>query len=236
LLVSSFLALPLSVARCSSSGGSPGIAPDGDGGTTNETGSVDGPVTPVVPGECGTEKMCLDVAIPPETADYGVVVFWFQLDDDGPDPPFEIAYEGQVAANATRIEIATSAVKAPTDERNLLCERAGDDENVSPCLSDPKVGYALVVAYRDVDTDKKFGAPDRIVGYGNAIFGYSAQAYPPGTAPTYPAQWDGLWPRGIEAGVRIYQVERRDGGGFDRPVPSSAGTVNTLGTRGPNLT
>ncbi len=240
---------PLTISGCGSTPGAAdgGAGSDGatttiadDGATTIADGGVTDGTTPTVPlpGACGADKMCLDVGVDAGAKPMRIAVLWVQLDDDGPDPVPELAYDAPVDAAATRVEIATSAVKAPIDEKNLLCDRAGDDEALFPCLSEPKVGYGGVIAYVDNDGDQKFDGfkgADVVVGYANAIFGYSEKAHAPGAWPTHPSEWDRMWPKGIGAGVRIYQVERPDGSVFDRPVPSAAGITNVLGPKGPNL-
>lgn len=265
LLLSVMLAAPAGLLHCSSDDGAeatntpthggdaaapedaapgPGPGPVAtDGGKEAATPTSWPAVTATAAGTCGVDKLCVDVTLPAQTADYQIMVAWAQLDDDGPDPVPELAYLARVPAALRHFEIPVKDVKPPTDEKNLLCQRATDDESVSPCMSDPKVGYGFIVAVRD-DGDgvlDVFAARDQrkdsAIGAVMAIFGHSDKAYPPGTAPTNTAFWDRLWPKGIEQGLRIYQIEdRADGGVFDRPIPSGPGITNKLGTEPPNLT
>jgi hypothetical protein len=214
--------------------------PPGDSGGPVTDGGDNNPNNPnnPAPGECGLTKLCLDLGpdLDPITKDYRLTVLWAQLNDDGPDPVPEVAYDAVILATTKRIEIPLTAVKAPTDEKNLLCDRATTDEAVSPCLSDPKVGYGILIAYEDTNGDGKYVRnDDKQIGSANAIFGFSAKFYAPNAMPSTPYQWNGLWPTGIGEGVKIYQVGRPDGGGFDRPLQSAAGTTNLLQKRSPNL-
>lgn len=209
-----------------------------DGGGPTADGGDNNPNNPA-PGECGTTKLCLDLdpGLPAITKDYKIAVVWVQLNDDGPDPVPEVAYTADVLMTTKRIEIPIGAVKVPTDEKNLLCDRATTDESVSPCLSDPKIGYGLVVAFEDTNGDGKFDqGSDRRIGSADAIFGFSAKFYAAGSMPATPYEWNRLWPGGVGEGVKIYQVGRPDGGSFDRPLPSMSGQTNLLKERGPNLT
>ena len=78
---------------------------------------------------------------------------------------------------------------------------------------------------------------DTILGLGDVVVGYSATTYDgsnwPGSLAT---EWGRLWPTGIEAGVHMYQIDRPEGGSFDRPVRSNPGTRNRIRLKGPNLT
>jgi hypothetical protein len=197
-------------------------------------------------GPCGPDVLCLVPKVVAKTGalpDYRIAVIWFQLDDDGPDPAPLVAYDGPVAKDAPMIKIAASAI-APPNEPNQLCARACDDEATCPCLSDPKIGYGLAIAYLDTSGDGKYtygrgrapeGGVDKMLGIGTVVVGHSAQTYVPSAFPApgdggrFPLGWDRLWPEGIDQGTHVYRVFRPDGGGsFDKPGKAAPGATFEL--------
>lgn len=222
------------------------VAACGGGGATPDSPNGTSSGSPALPaaGQCGVDKICLDVPADRNAVAYRIAVFWYQLDDDGPDPTPQITYDQPVAAGTAHLEIALASIGAPTDDKLFECDRGGgDDENVSPCISEPKVTYGVVFTYQD-DGDGKVTDPshlkkdtpgDKVLGFGNLVMGYAPAAYPKGSAATNRDFWDRAWPDGIEQGVHVYQVMHPDSG-FDRPIHSPAGTTNVIQEKAPNVT
>src|SRR5262245_45365351 len=78
------------------------------------------------PAPCTADEICFDV-VPirpgPKPLAGRLVVFWVQLDDDGPDPTWKKAYEVAFSGTERRIAIPRSAI-LPPDDVHLLCDRA----------------------------------------------------------------------------------------------------------------
>jgi hypothetical protein len=192
-----------------SDGGGGSDAARADGGGTSDAG-------PMI-GECPVDSVALDVNVIGGGAPSGgrLVVAWGQLDDDGPDPIPDVAYDVQFDTTATMIEIPIASLTPPT-EPNLLCERDCDDESICPCLSDPRVGFGLVAVVDDANGSgsiepEEVRARPRGVGY--VVVGSSAMRYVP--APETPSQWRTIFPEGIEGGICPYRII--DTESFDRP-------------------
>jgi hypothetical protein len=212
--------------------------PPSDTGPPNV--SADTAPSPAPSGPCRADELCFDVTpLRPGTAPLPgrLMLLWFQLDDDGPDPGIKIGYQASFNGTDTRVVIPLSQVALP-EEVHLLCERACDDEATCPCLSEPKAGIGLVAVYPDNDA-----APGReSIGVAAMAVGYSDKEFKPS-----PLSFSGKFPDGIEQGVRGYKLVRPDGGGFDDLGFAPPGTVYQLPVcdttdrevcrpRGPNLT
>lgn len=204
------------VARDSGAGSDGGgsDAARADGAVVDDGGNDAGPI---VTGECPVDTVALDVNVIGGGAPVAgrLVVAWGQLDDDGPDPIPDVAYDVQFDTTASMIEIPIASLTPPT-EPNLLCERACDDEAMCPCLSDPRVGFGLVAVVNDANGSGTIEPEEvraRPPGVGFVVVGYSAMRYVP--APETPSLWRRIFPEGIEGGICPYRII--DTESFDRP-------------------
>lgn len=173
------------------------------GGAGGENAGGEGGGPPAIP--CTPDKICLSV-VPDNgvsAASGRLVVLWFQLNDDGPDPDPFIGYDAPFDGTLPTAEILLADIAAPPDEL-LLCERACDEETECPC-ADPEqaggIGLVLVVsdAFAADPTlpfsGNVFGvAPDMAAGYG-----------PTEQVPPHP-DLVGKFPDGIHEGVWPYAL------------------------------
>jgi hypothetical protein len=136
---------------------------------------------------------------------------WYQFNDDGPDPTPLIAYDQPFDPAVTRVTIAVSDIGIPGEDL-LVCERACNDETMCPCLSDPKIGFGIVMVADDADQSGSI-TPTEAFGYyglGWMVLGYSAQPY---MVP--PPPFDVTFPEGIVQGIHPYRVIAVSGGFHD---------------------
>ncbi len=198
--------------------GGGGEAPTAGGGGNGELGGAGGEVAGGAGGEnmggegggppaipCTPDKICFQVV--PENgvsaASGRLVVFWFQLNDDGPDPEPFIGYNAPFDGSQPMAEIVLDDVAFPPDEL-LLCERACDEETDCPC-ADPEVagGIGLVLVVSDA-----FAADPTLDFFGN-VFGVGpdvAAGYgPTEQVPPHP-DLVGKFPDGIHEGVWPYEL------------------------------
>ena len=218
-----------------------GGGPDGGGGGDSSVGPSDGGSTtsdakpdtqPTDAGSlsstCGTGDLCFDVS--PVNAGTQplagrVVVIWYQLNDDGPDPIIDKAFEAAFNGTETRIAIPLAQITPPT-ENNLLCKRACDDESICPCTEEPKAGTGYVLVLQDangngtIDVGSSKSNTEPIIGVARMMMGYSEKAFVPAPFP-----FDRIFPDGLEQGVRPYEIVRPEAGSFDRFGKSSAGAI-----------
>lgn len=151
-----------------------------------------------------------------------LVVMWFQLNDDGPDPELEKAYDVPFDPSVTSYQLPMSAITPPSD-RNLLCPRSCTDESMCPCAGQPQVGTAYVILLTDPNGDGVISVPEEF-GYNGAtgpnpsvlfgvtriVIGYGIMEYP--NAVPY----DNLFPEGISDGIAPYLATPPAAGGFDQ--------------------
>ncbi|MBL8740023.1 MAG: hypothetical protein JNK04_02980 [Myxococcales bacterium] len=182
--------------------GDGGAVPIGGAGGENAGGAGGGP--PAIP--CTPDKICLDIS--PKNgvsaASGRLVVLWFQLNDNGPDPIPLIGYDAPLDGSQSTAEIPLADIAIPPDEL-LLCERACDEELECPC-ADPDVaggiGLILVVS-------EEFAADPTLPFSGN-VFGVApgvATGYgPTEQVPPHP-DLIGKFPDGIHEGVWPYLLQ-----------------------------
>jgi hypothetical protein len=176
-------------------------------------------------GSCPAETICLAVK-PTESGNVEpgrIIVWWSQLNDDGPDPVPFIGYDQAFDPKVAQVEIPISAIKLPSEEL-LLCERACDDEAMCPCVKDPKVGTGLIMVVRDTDMSGDISLEEignDLYGVGYMVVGYSEQEYVPAPMPL-----DMLFTDGIDKGVRPYRIIEK--GAIDALGRTKAGDVLDL--------
>jgi hypothetical protein len=203
----------------------PAVAP-GDAGLDARVNDVDAALQP---GSCSADTLCFDVkSVRSGTTPLSgrLVVVWIQLNDDGPDPAPQTAYEAPFNGTETRVAIPIAQIGLPT-EPVLYCHRGCNDEAMCPCLREPKVGLAIVgVLPRSADG----GSISARVGLAQMLVGYSDKAFKP--APAFEAgvyaPSDLLFPDGIEQGVFGYGFVQADGSTRNRLGIHPPGTVFTL--------
>lgn len=146
-----------------------------------------------------------------------LMVYWFQLSDDGPDPTPEIGYSAPFDRSLARTDIPLASVSAPS---NLLyvCERACDDESTCPCLSTPHFAMSYVIVVRDENANGTFEEDtDQVSGAAWAYLVYGDADYIPVTGPA------AAYIDSVPMGVHAY-IPTRDGA-FDEPRLAPLGTV-----------
>lgn len=205
----------------SGSTGSGGAGGDGMGGSGGTGGAGGGSA-----GMCPAESICF--AFKPTEGgpvEAGrLVLVWYQLNDDGPDPLPLIAYDQLFDPTLALLEIPIADIALPNPE-HMLCNRACDDEATCPCLDDVQVGTGFVFAVRDTDMSgdtsfEEIGTD--LYGVGYIGMGYSATERVPAPAPL-----DMLFPEGIDQGVRPYRII--EAGTFDdlgRTMPGDVFDLN----------
>ncbi len=209
-----------SAQATSTTGGTGGAGGMGGAGGSGQGGEGGGTAS-----NCPANTICLAVK-PTETGaimEGRLVAVWYQLNDDGPDPLPLIAYDTPFDPKAMKVEIPTASLMAPNEE-NLLCERSCDDEATCPCLSDPKVGVALVFVVRDADQSGSINIDEvntEPYGVGFMAIGRSEAEYVPAPMP-----FDALFPEGIDKGTRGYRII--EGGPSDTLGRSKDGDVFDL--------
>ncbi len=125
-----------------------------------------------------------------------VMVYWYQFDDDGPDPMAEIGYSAPFAADDDEVVIDMADV-TPPGEQLLLCQRECEDESMCPCMgTTPRVGFGAVMLISGEDR----------TGMGFVVLGYSAEELVPIPETPENLLWRGKFPDGIGGGVCPYRV------------------------------
>jgi len=131
-------------------------------------------------------------------------VIWFQIDDSGTDPAPQIGFDGAFDPTAGQVNIPLLAVDTPSDAV-LLCSRACPDEESCPCMSEPRIGVALVVVLQDANANGAIDVSEiqttGIVGIGWLAVAYSTLAYMPAPSP-----FGGLFVDGIQMGKLPYTL------------------------------
>ncbi len=217
---------PAAIALAGQDAGADAVASGNDAGTSSDASPSDAKSdakSPTLDGAlstaCTSSDLCFDVS--PVTGGATplagrVVVLWYQLNDDGPDPVPEKGFEAPFAGTETTFGIPLAQITPPT-EPNLLCARDCDDEAVCACKSEPKVGTGLVVVMLDqnqngtIDIDST-AKTEPIIGVARMMVAYSDKAF---SSPA-PFPYDRIFPDGIEKGVRPYDLVRPEAGSFDR--------------------
>lgn len=182
-----------------------------DRGTASDVGAspADAPAGPCAPGH-----LCLA----PRTPVAGISVtpgrlalVWFQLEDDGPDPEPQVAYDVPFSGSLAQVDVPLAAAAAPGDAV-LFCARACNDEAACPCVGGPRLafGYAVVALDADAngrtDVARREGArADPIVAVGFVVVAQSPEAMAVASAPL-----NMLFTGGIAAGRAPYPLVPRD--------------------------
>src|SRR5262249_48649446 len=135
---------------------------------------------------CTAGNICLDVKpiLSGSVAAGRLAVMWYQPDITAPTPTPSIPYDVDFDPTVTRVTIPIADIPIPT-EPLLVCDRMCHDEYMCPCLSDPKVGYGVVLVADDTNQNQKVD-PGEATGYyglGWLLLGYSAMAFNPAPAP-----------------------------------------------------
>lgn len=205
----------------SSSGGAGGSGGSGGDGMGGAGGGGGGSA-----GTCPAETICL--ALKPTEGgpvEAGrVVVVWYQINDDGPDPLPLIAYDQPFDPNVDIVEIPIAGIGLPNPE-HMLCNRMCDDEAMCPCLDNTQVGTGFVFAVRDTDMSGDINFDEigmDMYGIGYMGMGYSTEERVPAPAPL-----NTLFPEGIDKGVRPYRII--EAGTFDdlgRTMPGDVFDLN----------
>lgn len=172
------------------------------------------------------------------TKSYRLVGLWVQLDDDGPDPAVEIAFD--VAFDPSAASVAVPAPVLPTDPV-LYCMRASDDESVSPCLESTPVrlGIGVVFIAEDENENGKFDVDPSKPKNGEpiALTAHGAMLYSERGGDALPERKSGPLVEGtVSAGTHFYEAFRAEPGAtFDRLRLPASGTPIRFGAKGPNL-
>jgi hypothetical protein len=202
-------------------GNGAGGQPAGGAGGDNAGGEGGGPPAIL----CTPDKICLDV-VPADgvsAASGHLVVLWFQLNDNGPDPVPLIGYDAPFDGSLATAEIPLADITIPPDVL-LLCERACDDETQCPC-ADPEQagGIGLILVVSDA-----FAADPSLDVSGNlfGVAGGVAAGYgPTEQVPPHP-DLIGTFPDGIHEGVWPYLLQ--SDGTFDDLYFSTGNEVHAL--------
>jgi hypothetical protein len=154
-----------------------------------------------------------------------LAVFWFQLDDDGPDPSPEVVYDVPFDGKTTTVAIPLGAL-APPSEPNLYCARACEDEAACACTGGPRIGFAYVAVVTDTNgngkADVTYGkGGDTLVGVAEAVLVYS----PDGSAP---AKLDPMFPEGVLTGLAVYTPVERQGTSWEALASGTRSTSRPL--------
>lgn len=220
-----------------------------DAETDSSVGTADAPVggadaplggPDASPADAGSETMVTLEASPtlPGIAmgTGRMVVMWFQLNDDGPDPEIEVGYDVAFDPSVTTYNVPMSAI-TPPGEQNLLCPRSCTDEATCPCAGVPQVGIGLILLLTDPNGNGKIDVPTEwgwnggtatVFGVTKIVIGYGPDAYVPATP------YDNIFPQGILEGMIPYEAVS-GAGTFDQLVPANTTTRYDLKACDPNM-
>lgn len=134
-------------------------------------------------------------------------VVWAQLNDDGPDPDPQVAFDVPFDGSSAMVAVPTAAIAAPGDAV-LYCARACNDEATCPCTGGPRLGFAYAVVAQDANANGRLdfsmragAASDPVVAVGFLLIAQSPEAL-----AVAPAPLNMLFTRGIARGVAPYPL------------------------------
>jgi hypothetical protein len=169
--------------------------------------------------DAGTAGPCApgDLCLQPRTPVAGISltagrlgVVWAQLNDDGPDPAPQVAYDVAFGGGAAQVNVPLAALAAPGDAV-LYCARACNDEAMCPCTGGPRIAIAYAVVAVDANANGRIDlggengvGRDPLVATGYVVVASSPDAMAVASAPL-----DMLFTNGIARGVAPYPLVPR---------------------------
>lgn len=150
-------------------------------------------------------------------------LWWFQLSDDGPDPPPAMG----LLADPSPVE---GSLEVTVDERpgdcELVCTRPCDDEVSCACTSTNGLGMAFVILWDDEDGDDMYDDDEPLLGFaeGHAVVWLQDDLSPPYDDEVETWMSDKLESETLGQGLHLVEIVR-DGEIFDHFRPADAGAV-----------